>query len=205
MKTKSRDVQTRGETTRNAIEDAAIELFMEEGYHATSMRQIADRSGLALGGIYNHFKGKEEIFEALILDRHPYKRILPLVLDVKGKTAADYLRNAFEIIMKELSQDPVYIKIMLIEMVEFNGKHGAAMLNEITPAVLPAAQQLIKVNAGLRIKNPALFLRTFFGMVISYFITEMLITNSAVARVMPKDVKNSFLDIYLHGVLKEDA
>lgn len=205
MTTKPRDIQTRGETTRNAIEDAAIALFMEKGYHATSMRQIANRSGLALGGIYNHFKGKEEIFEGLIIDRHPYKRILPLVLDVKGKTAEDFLRNAFAIIMKELSRDPVYVRIMLIEMVEFNGKHGAAMLNEITPVVLPAVQQLIRINRGLRIKNPALFLRTFFGMVLSYLITEMLIAHSAVARVMPKDAMNRFLDIYLHGVLKEAA
>ena len=64
----------KGDVTRLAIEDAALELYMEQGYHATSMRQIADRSGLALGGIYNHFGGKEQIFEALIVDRHPVHR-----------------------------------------------------------------------------------------------------------------------------------
>ena len=52
------ETQTKGETTRLAIEDAAVNLFMEHGYHATSMRQIAERAGLALGGIYNHFSSK---------------------------------------------------------------------------------------------------------------------------------------------------
>ena len=56
------EAQTKGEVTRLAIEDAAIELFLEHGYHATSMREIADHAGLALGGIYNHFKSKDEIF-----------------------------------------------------------------------------------------------------------------------------------------------
>ena len=59
-----KEKQTKGEATRLAIEDAAIELFMEQGYHATSMRQIAKRAELALGGIYNHFASKDEIFEA---------------------------------------------------------------------------------------------------------------------------------------------
>ena len=76
--------QTKGEVTRLAMEDAAISLFLEQGYHATSMRQIAERAGLALGGIYNHFASKDEIFEAIIIDQHPYKKILPLVLAVEG-------------------------------------------------------------------------------------------------------------------------
>ncbi|MGC8856852.1 MAG: TetR/AcrR family transcriptional regulator, partial [Anaerolineae bacterium] len=70
----------KGEITRQTIEDAALTLFLEQGYHATSMRQIAERAGLALGGIYNHFSSKEEIFEAIIVDRHPYKRVLPALL-----------------------------------------------------------------------------------------------------------------------------
>ena len=48
---------TKGERTRTAIIDAAFDLFVRKGYHATSMRQIADEAGLAPGGLYNHFAG----------------------------------------------------------------------------------------------------------------------------------------------------
>ena len=192
----------KGERTRLAIEDAAIELFMEQGYHATSMRQIADRAGLALGGIYNHFKGKDELFEAIIVDKHPYKRILPLVLEAQGETAEDFLRNAFKIAVTELSNEPAYIKIMLIEMVEFGGEHGAPMLKEIAPKVLPVFEQMLKVRKELRISNPAMFLRSFFGMIISYFITEMVTANSVISRLMPKDAADVYIDTYLHGILQ---
>jgi len=205
MTSKSKDAPTKGETTRIAIEDVAMELFMEQGYHATSMRQIADRAGLALGGIYNHFASKDEIFEAIIVDKHPYKRILPLILEAKGDTTEEFLRHAFRIIVTELGNEPVFIKIMLIEMVEFNGKHGAGMLKDIAPKVLPAFEQMLKVRQGLRISNPAMFLRTFFGLVISYFITEMLTVNSVLGRVTPKDAMDIYIDIYLHGILKEPA
>lgn len=195
----------KGEVTRLAIETAAVALFMEQGYHATSMRQIADKAGLALGGIYNHFKGKDEIFEAIIIDRHPYRKILPLILEAEGDTAEEFLRNAFRVTVTELSNDPVFIKIMLIEMVEFNGRHGASMLKEIFPRVLPAFEQMLKVRNGLRIDGPAMFLRSFFGMIISYFITEMITANSVVSKLMPKDAADVYIDIYLHGVIKESV
>jgi len=204
MPTKLKDAPTKGQTTRIAIEDAAIELFMKNGYHATSMRQIAEHAGLALGGIYNHFKSKDEIFEGIIVDKHPYKRILPLVLEAQGETAEDFLTNAMKIVVTELSREPYYLKLMMIEFVEFNGGHGAAMLKEITPKVLPVFGQIIKTRKNLRMTNPAMLMRIFFGMVMSYFITEMVVSNSVVSKLMPKNPMDVYVDIFLHGILKPE-
>lgn len=195
----------KGETTRLAIEDAALKLFMEQGYHATSMRQIADRVGLALGGIYNHFKSKDEIFEAIIIDQHPYKKILPLVLAVEGDTAEEFFGNAFRIIITELGKQPEFINLMFIELVEFKGKHGAVMLREISPKVLPVFKRIVKSMKGLRITNPAVLMRSFFGLIISYFITGMLISDSVVSKLMPKNSTDVYIDIFMHGILKENV
>lgn len=195
----------KGEVTRLAIEDAAIKLFMEQGYHATSMRQVADRVGLALGGIYNHFKSKDEIFEAIIIDQHPYRKILPLVLAVEGETAEEFLGNAFRIIIAELGKQPEFINLMFIELVEFKGRHGAVMLREIAPRILPVFEKIVKSMKGLRVTNPAVLMRSFFGMIISYFITEMIISNSVVSRLMPQNSTDMYIDVFLKGVLKETA
>jgi AcrR family transcriptional regulator len=195
----------KGEATRLVIEDTAIELFMEQGYHATSMRQIAERAGLALGGIYNHFKSKDEIFEAIIIDQHPYKKILPIILDVEGDTAEEFFRNAFRIVIHELGKQPEFINLMFIELVEFKGRHGAVMLREIAPKVLPLFEKIVKSMKGLRVTNPAVLMRSFFGMIISYFVTEMIISGSVVSKLMPKDSTDVYIDIFLKGVLKETA
>ncbi|HMU92794.1 MAG TPA: TetR/AcrR family transcriptional regulator [Anaerolineales bacterium] len=205
MSAKSKDAPKKGEVTRLAIEDAAIELFMEHGYHATSMRQIADQAGLALGGIYNHFASKEEIFEGIIIDKHPYKKILPLILEAKGDTAEEFLRNAMRIAITELSKEPYYIKLMMIEFVEFNGGHGAAMLKEVAPKVLPVFEQIVKIRKNLRVTNPAMLMRSFFGLVVSYFITEMVVSNSIVGSLMPKNPMDVYVDVYLHGILKPES
>jgi AcrR family transcriptional regulator len=195
----------KGEATRIAIEDAAITLFMEQGYHATSMRQIAERSGLALGGIYNHFKSKDEIFEAIIIDQHPYKKILPLVIAVEGETAEKFFGNAFRIVIDELGRRPEFINLMFIELVEFKGRHGRIMLREIGPAVLPVFEKIVKARKDLRIKNPAVLMRSFFGMIISYFITEMIISESVISKLLPNNSTDAYIDLFLKGILKEPA
>jgi len=205
MPIKEKENPTKGETTRLAIEDAAVELFMAHGYHAASMRQIAEHAGLALGGIYNHFSSKDEIFEAIIIDKHPYKKILPAILAAEGETVEDFLRSAMKITLTELGTDPLFIKLMFIEIVEFNGKHGAIMLREIAPKVLPVFERLVKSRKGLRVTNPAMLMRSLFGMVISYYVTEMVISNSVISKLMPKNSMDVYVDIFLHGILKPET
>lgn len=193
----------KGETTRLAIEDVALKLFMEQGYHATSMRQVAERAGLALGGIYNHFSSKEELFEAIIVEKHPYRRILPAILEAQGETVEDFMKNAAQISIIELKKQPYYLNLMFIEFVEFNGKHGASLLREIAPKVLPIFEKLVKSRKELRITNPAMLVRSFFGLIISFMLTEMIIGHSHLNTLMPKNPTEAYVDIYLHGILKE--
>jgi AcrR family transcriptional regulator len=51
----------RGETSRAAILRAALDLFQERGYEATTMRAIADRTGVSLGSSYHYFPSKEHL------------------------------------------------------------------------------------------------------------------------------------------------
>ncbi|MDL1911607.1 TetR/AcrR family transcriptional regulator [Chloroflexi bacterium CFX6] len=197
-----KDKLKKGETTRLAIEEAAMGLFLEQGYAATSMRQIADKVGLALGGIYNHFSSKDEIFEAIIIDQHPYRQILPAILAAEGETLEEFFRNAFHIIVSEFGQRPEYMNLMFIELVEFKGRHGSLLLREIAPKVLPVFERIVKGRKGLRVTNPALLMRAFIGAILSYLITGIVISNSAISKLMPHDVSDQYVDIFLHGILK---
>lgn len=200
-----KEKQTKGEVTRLAIEDAAIDLFLKQGYHATSMRQIRDKVGLALGGIYNHFSSKDEIFEGIIIDKHPYKQILPAILAAQGETVEEFFKSAFQIVISELDKRPEFVNLLFIELVEFKGKHGALLLKEVAPKILPVFEKLIKSRKSLRITNPALLMRLFVGMIISYYITGMIISDSIVSKLMPKNTADIYADIFLHGILKESV
>ena len=54
---------TRAEQTRAAIIEAALSLFREAGYEATTMRAIARRAGVSTGNAYYYFGSKEELIQ----------------------------------------------------------------------------------------------------------------------------------------------
>ena len=54
---------TKGERTKAAILDAALELFMESGYDGTTMRAIARRAGVSVGNAYYYFPSKEHLIQ----------------------------------------------------------------------------------------------------------------------------------------------
>ena len=58
--------KTKGERTSQRILDAAEDLFAVQGYDSTSLRQIAERTGIKQPGLYNHFAGKQALYEAVL-------------------------------------------------------------------------------------------------------------------------------------------
>lgn len=52
---------------KQRILDAAFQLFSEKGFDAVGIREIADQAGLSNPALYQHFKGKQELGEALYL------------------------------------------------------------------------------------------------------------------------------------------
>jgi AcrR family transcriptional regulator len=57
------------ESTRGRIQAVALELFTENGYEKTSLREIAERLGVTKAALYYHFKSKEEIVSSFAEDR----------------------------------------------------------------------------------------------------------------------------------------
>jgi AcrR family transcriptional regulator len=55
--------------TRGRIQAVALELFIEQGYESTSLREIAERLGVTKAALYYHFKTKEDIVASLMQDR----------------------------------------------------------------------------------------------------------------------------------------
>src|ERR1700761_1264267 len=62
----SRPDLSRGDAKRRAILDVASEVFLAQGYAATSMSEVAARFGGSKGTLYNYFRSKEELFSAFI-------------------------------------------------------------------------------------------------------------------------------------------
>jgi AcrR family transcriptional regulator len=60
--------QTRSIENRRRVKAAALALFGEKGYERTSIDEIARRAGVAVGGVYLHFRSKRQLLLALMED-----------------------------------------------------------------------------------------------------------------------------------------
>ena len=57
-----------GRDTRSRLRELALQLFAEQGYEKTSLREIAERLGVTKAALYYYFKSKEDIVRSLVED-----------------------------------------------------------------------------------------------------------------------------------------
>ncbi|WP_440971061.1 TetR/AcrR family transcriptional regulator [Peribacillus frigoritolerans] len=57
------------QASKEKIRAAAMELFIKQGYYATSISDIAKQAGISKGLLYNYYKGKEELLSEMVESR----------------------------------------------------------------------------------------------------------------------------------------
>lgn len=84
-------------TTREEIIEKAIQIFRQQGYHKTSMSDLAAACGLQKGSFYHYFKNKEALMEAVLERLHQYyhKKVFSIAYE-KDKSAEERFIALFE-------------------------------------------------------------------------------------------------------------
>ena len=68
--------QAKRDARQQQILDAALVCFSENGFHQTGMADIVSRSGLSHGAVYLYFQSKDDLIEALAVERHQQEALL---------------------------------------------------------------------------------------------------------------------------------
>jgi AcrR family transcriptional regulator len=85
----------RGAGTRDRLVDAALRLFREDGYQATTMRRIAVAAGVSLGNAYYYFGSKDDLVHELYLVVQREHRELAGPRLRRGASLTENLRTAW--------------------------------------------------------------------------------------------------------------
>jgi len=196
----------RGEVTRSKLLEVAHGLFLKNGFHGTSMRQIADAAGVALGGIYNHFANKEEIFAAVLDAYHPYHVVMPALEGTQGETIEEFMRDAAGRIRAGIEGvETKLLPLVFMELVEFQGRHLKQMAERLFPPLMAFMQRFAERRGRLcPLPLPVIF-RAFTGMMIGFLLTEMMLKGSPILKHNDYDWFGGMVDIYLHGILEPEA
>ncbi|RQX17462.1 TetR family transcriptional regulator [Micromonospora ureilytica] len=95
--------ESTGGSTRERIKAVALELFTEQGYEKTSLREIAERLNVTKAALYYHFKSKDDIVASFVEDRLEGMDALiawaatqPATLDTRRELISRYADTMFD-------------------------------------------------------------------------------------------------------------
>jgi AcrR family transcriptional regulator len=94
------------------IRNAAMELFMKQGYHATSIGEIANHANISKGLLYNYFKGKEELLSTMVEARiSELVQVMNAAIDLE--IPVDQIRYIIEGAINNVQQKPEVFRFYL--------------------------------------------------------------------------------------------
>jgi len=165
----------RAEARPDEVLDAALELFMEKGFAATRVDDIAKRAGLSKGAVYLYFPSKEAVLEALV------RRAIIPIADTALAALRDYEgdpRIVISMVIRMVGHrfaDPRIVAIPKVVFREVLGfPHLAQMYRtEVLDKVLPVVTGLIRrgVEQGyLRQVDPEMTVRSIIGPLLLHLM-----------------------------------
>lgn len=158
--------------TAESILDAGEFLFQRQGFHGTSVRQLARFAGITPAAIYNHFPSKEEIFIALFKHRLPHRTLALAVREAEGATAETLLLDGIRRMQAALADRLDNLRLIFVEVLEFEGRHLPLVLPEIIAPALAFIERLRSADARLRDWPAPFLLRLVGGAFVSFAVSE---------------------------------
>lgn len=172
------------EQTQERIIDVSIKLFIEKGYEQTTIQDILDALGLSKGGLYHHFKSKEEILEAVKQKRTQYaaEMLHNLIQNTKAENAKEKLKmilyqlgtssqtHTFDTVLANEASNPYFVMGALQNAVNQDAPIIAQLIEEgIEDGSLQVTQPLLCAEVFLMLLNfwasPVLFGRNLEGTI----------------------------------------
>jgi AcrR family transcriptional regulator len=193
---------TKGSSTKEHIVATSLNLFIELGFHATSMRQISESTGISLGGIYNHFQTKDDIYLAVLERYHPWLIIPDVVAGSTGATIEDFVHDAAHRLQVIWDNSPNLMKLHYIEIIEFQGTHLSSLFKTVFQKLTLVIGELTDRNEQFRSMSVESISRAMLGLFFAYLATYK-IPHSMTDIGMGTFTYDYFSDAYLYGILTD--
>jgi AcrR family transcriptional regulator len=158
--------------SRAAILEAAQQLFMRDGFHGISMRQIAEVVGVTKAALYYHFQDKEDLFVAIV---EQYLLAMSAMIDEVTTSGGSARQQISELVRRILSQPPEQRSIIRLASQELsnvspqNRARFLAMYHDQFIGRISALLAGGMDNGELRAVDPAVATWSLLGMMYPYF------------------------------------
>jgi AcrR family transcriptional regulator len=187
---------------------AALDLFVERGYAATRLDDVAARAGVSKGTLYLYFTNKEELFKAVVrenvvpvlgeaeemIDRYEGSStdlFREIVLGWWERIGNTKLSGITKLMMAESNNFPEVTQFYHDEVIS----RGNAMIMRMLERGIERGEfRRINVSQAMNLICAPMLMLMMWKHSFSACRTEP---------ISPDDYLNSFIDLFLHGLLNE--
>ncbi len=178
---------------RDQIVQAAIKVFLENGYKATSMNRVAQEAGVIKATIYSHFKDKEQLFIAII-EELTVKKIdlnyedLDPIMALSPDQFIDLISSKFSVLMN----DPQYHRLFRLMVGESERFPELATIYVKTVILrgMDLATQYFDHHPELRIEDSAAMAHICAGSFVSLMAWQQVLGGNKLRPLEASRVKN---------------
>ena len=194
---------------KETIEDAARELFIKQGFHATSMRDIAKGAGVSLGNLYNYYETKDAIFESII---NQYLKVIDdklkqIFSGIEEPLEPENLRRMGALVGRLVNEHSDFWLLMYIDVLEFRNQHFRKMFDGISArfgkvfaAKFKEAEKRGDLRTGV---EPAPVFTAAYMQFFNYFLVEKLFGGNRHLGLTDEQALNCITKIFAYGTLSE--
>jgi len=185
---------------RLKIERAAQKLFTRQGFHGTTVREIARKAGVSMGKLYIYYPTKEDIFIDLVqhmeqkMEVLRQKEILPLMQSPDPES----LKKLGMAVGRFVSENLDYWRLMYVDVVEFRHKHFIHSYREIAGGLRTYSAALFQ-KAPIPFPgdvNPGLAYVSLYLQFVTYFLVENLFGAKRYLGVSDEEAVDQFVRLY---------
>jgi AcrR family transcriptional regulator len=165
------------------IIEAAVEIFAEKGFAATSTNEIAQKAGVAEGTIFRHYRTKKDLLISIVTPIMA-KLVAPFVLrdfhrvlDTEYESFEDFLRAVMRNRLDFAMKNAPVIKIMLHE-IPFHPELHTQFRVQIFPQVAERVERVVthfQSRGELIVMPPVTLLRMGATAIVGYILMRSLI------------------------------
>ena len=197
--------QQKAQATKARITETAMHLFSEQGFAATSTKQIAQAAGVSEGLIFRYFPTKLDLLHSLAQTRRTFSgEIRALLEDAENRPASECLRTIADGFVNLVRSETQFLNMMLSESRTNDELYEVFSQIVSTTADSLAAYLERRVRAGelrqsLRAQSAA---RAFLGPLILFFLTNKHLSDEAWLERSRAYVDET-LDLWFKGALHD--
>ena len=195
---KGRDSQR----TRTAVMSAAEQLFSEGGFAGTSMRDLAEASGVSQPLIHHHFGTKRELYDAV--KRHAMERFRSILL---GSGTAPGLEQGLRALFRFFDENPRLLRLLSWARLEGDVElwPGEVQMMEVFRDLGANSQDRGEMRADV---DPMMFVTIVVNVVTAWLENREMMANLFPGQT-PESLDDKFLQdatrVLFRGVAAENA